>query len=60
MRENMTDFTIKEYNFKTKEYTHLGYSEGKDATEAKQNFIDQTGWKSTKSTALFARIPLCR
>ena len=56
----MTDFTIKEYNFETKTYTHLGYAAGRDSKEAKQNFITQTGWSPSERTALFAKIPVCR
>ena len=56
----MIDYTIKEYNTKTREYTTIGYVTAESSGEAKSKYIASSGWKPQEDVMLFARIPLCR
>ena len=56
----MSDYTIMEYNLKTREYKPIGLSEGTDGKVAKQNYIDKHDWQPRQDIILFAKPPLCR
>ena len=56
----LDEYTIMEYEYKTKSYTLLGYSVGSSSDEAKSNFIVNNSYNPKEGTMLFAKPPLCR
>ena len=56
----MIDYTIMEYNTKTKKYTEIGYATGTTSRHAKWEFLKKTPWKPRLDVMLFAKIPVCR
>jgi len=57
---NMNDYTIMEYNVKTKKYITIGHVVAKNPEEAKLAFLKENPWKPRANVMLFARIPICR
>tara|TARA_B100000131_G_scaffold207090_1_gene199165 strand:- start:511 stop:696 length:186 start_codon:yes stop_codon:yes gene_type:complete len=58
--ENVSEYTIMEYNQKTMKYIAIGYAFGKTSEEAKLNYIKDNRWRASRDILLFARLPLCR
>ena len=56
----MTDYTIMEYDEKTRKYITVGYATAYDSDEAKLKFIEKNTWKPRRGVVLFAKPPVCR
>ncbi len=56
----MISYTIMEYDIENKRYRTLGFAEGLDPNEAKQNYIKKHDWRPQEKVMLFAKPPICR
>ena len=56
----MIDYTIMEYNEKTRKYLAIGYQQANSSGEAKLMFLENNTWKPRRGVLLFAKPPLCR
>ena len=53
-------YTVFEYNTGTRKYKELASIEATSTREAREVYTQQTDWKPTSSTILFAKPPICR
>ena len=53
-------YDIMEYDIENRKYTPIGFAEGADGKQAKENYIEKHGWGPREGIHLFAKPPLCR